>query len=298
MRKPLLNASLACVVQVALWAGLPTTASAGPIRFDYTGSFTSYSVLTTGTYQIFAFGAQGGYYSVPGGLGAEVAGDIALTAGQILTIAVGGRGIESVGGGGGTFVVSGQTPLFIAGGGGSNICCGAGSAGQSGTSGATPTNGPNNVVTGTGGTNGMGGSSSTARNGTGGGGGGFLTDGGSNSTRYVSGTGGASYFNGLAGGRGAEGEASGGFGGGGGGGYSGGGGGVEGNGGGGGSYNVGMVNSDLISLAGVNAGDGFATLELLSPVSATVPAPSTISLLGLGLAGVGFFSRRRIRNTV
>ena len=69
---------------------------------------------TTGSYQILAFGAQGG--NAAGGLGAEIGGDFTLTAGESLQIAVGGIG---GGGGGGSFVISpGNAPLVIAGGGG------------------------------------------------------------------------------------------------------------------------------------------------------------------------------------
>jgi len=113
-------------------AGLPARAT--PIDFTYTGSVVDFTVPATGTYQIVAFGAQGGNAACPafgcvssgfvglGGLGAEIGGDFILASGEVLQIAVGGAGIGSgatAGGGGGSFVVGpGNTPLVIAGGGG------------------------------------------------------------------------------------------------------------------------------------------------------------------------------------
>jgi hypothetical protein len=105
---------------------------AAPIVFDftYTGSLVTFMVPTTDTYQILAFGAQGGTVTIQtgtgaGGGGAEIGGDFSLAAGEMLQIAVGGSGRGSFGGGepgaggGGSFVVGpGSTPLVIAGGGG------------------------------------------------------------------------------------------------------------------------------------------------------------------------------------
>ena len=80
---------------------------ATPIDFTYTGSLVTFTVSTTDTYQILAFGAQGGSLISGGligvgGLGAETGGDFSLTAGEILQIAVGGAG-SSLGGGRGQF---------------------------------------------------------------------------------------------------------------------------------------------------------------------------------------------------
>jgi hypothetical protein len=82
---------------------------ADPIVFDftYTGNLVSFTVPTTDTYQILAFGAQGGSIANgPGGRGAEIEGDFRLTAGEILQISVGGEAIGgfpfiATGGGGG-----------------------------------------------------------------------------------------------------------------------------------------------------------------------------------------------------
>ncbi len=102
-------------------ATLSQAASATPIDFTYTGSLVTFTVPTADTYQILAYGAQGGDSGFPGGTGgrgAEIGGDFILTAGEILEIAVGGAG-RGIGGGGGSFVVGpGNTPLVIAGGGG------------------------------------------------------------------------------------------------------------------------------------------------------------------------------------
>ena len=100
-----------------------SVARATPFNFTYTGSLVTFTVPTTDTYQILAFGAQGGGGPLlfgAGGLGAEIGGDFSLTVGEILQIAVGGAGMtgEGGGGGGGSFVVGqGNMPLVIAGGG-------------------------------------------------------------------------------------------------------------------------------------------------------------------------------------
>jgi hypothetical protein len=122
--KPLLLAGTAVLGLTAS----ELAARATPIDFTYTGSLVDFTVPTTGTYQILAFGAQGGngggFGGIgvgAGGLGAEIGGDFILTAGEVLQIAVGGVGSrnDGGGGGGGSFVVGpDNTPLVIAGGGG------------------------------------------------------------------------------------------------------------------------------------------------------------------------------------
>src|SRR3954451_10459547 len=79
---------------LALAAAAP---DAGATIFNFTSGSQSFTVPTTGTYHILAFGAQGGGAgSAAGGNGAEIGGDFSLTAGEVLTIGVGGAG----GGGG------------------------------------------------------------------------------------------------------------------------------------------------------------------------------------------------------
>jgi len=120
--KPLLLGGAALLALVTQGS----TVHATPFDFTYTGSVVNFTVPTTDTYQILAFGAQGGNGNVGtgigvGGLGAEIGGDFSLTAGELLQIAVGGAGLarSGGGGGGGSFVVGpGNTPLVIAGGGG------------------------------------------------------------------------------------------------------------------------------------------------------------------------------------
>lgn len=87
-----------------------TTASAQ--NFAYTGSVATLIAPTTGIYDITAFGAQGGVGNNgdSGGLGAEMGVYFSLAAGDVLNIAVGGKGgngnffLYYGGGGGGSFV--------------------------------------------------------------------------------------------------------------------------------------------------------------------------------------------------
>jgi Glycine rich protein len=78
---------------LALAVSVPA-AHAQRFEFDYTGSLITFTVPINGTYQIIAFGAQGGgnLAGAPGGLGAEIGGDFTLMQGEMLRIAVGGAG--------------------------------------------------------------------------------------------------------------------------------------------------------------------------------------------------------------
>jgi Hint domain len=217
-------------------AELPTNGT-----IPYTGSIETFTVQETGTYDIIAYGAAGGAYGGggAGGLGAEIGGDIALTANETLEIVVGQAGSygngggAGGGGGGGTFVIelknaagtTVDTPLVVAGGGGG----GYGSDGSGANVGTFGYTGGGGAL---GGTNGGGGAEGGGSGG--GGGGGFRASGGSN----PGGSGGGGGFStGFAGGNNQGGGGAGGFGGGGagGGGGGGGGGGYSGGGGGGGS---------------------------------------------------------------
>jgi hypothetical protein len=99
-------------------------------------------VPTTGEYALDVFGASGGGSAGGGvgGLGAEVSGDISLTAGETLTLFVGGRGqsifIGGGGGGGGGFVFLGASVLAVAGGGGGGGDAVGGGAGYGGGGGS------------------------------------------------------------------------------------------------------------------------------------------------------------------
>jgi hypothetical protein len=102
-------------------------AAAGQSRadsFSDTGSIVTFIVPATGTYDITAVGAGGGGGEGGlGGAGASVADSFSLSAGETLSILVGGEGGDGgafgPGGGGGTFVIApGNVPLLIAGAGG------------------------------------------------------------------------------------------------------------------------------------------------------------------------------------
>ena len=246
------------------------------------GGIQTWTVPTTGTYTIEAFGGQG--WGAFGGRGAHISGEFMLTAGDQLNILVGQRaGIyvlpqydQQFGGGGGSFVVdASNNPLIVAGGGAGNHTSSyqPSADGQTTEAGAAGTNGS---ITGVGGINGNGGAQASSADG----GGGFFTDGAGTA-------GGDSYLNGGVGGS-LRGE--GGFGGGGGtsswnnfrcgggGGYSGGGAANNGGsccpiGGGGGSFNAGTNQSNI---AGVQTGDGQVIISLnCNPTPGSLTADAT-----------------------
>ena len=142
---------------------LASAAEANAETFTVPGMF-SFTASVPGEYAVELLGASGGNATFTGGnvggLGAEVSGDVFLTAGEDLTLYVGGQGEtqQAGGGGGGSFVFRGMDVLAVAGGGGGGgrAAPGGGGPGLAGTSGGTGG--------GTGGTGGAGG--------TGGGGGG------------------------------------------------------------------------------------------------------------------------------
>jgi len=262
---------------LALAAGAP---SAEATVFGFTGSSQTFMAPTTGTYDIVAFGAQGG--GAAGGLGAEIGGDFPLIAGEVLTIDVGGQGATGVGGGGGggsfAFIQgSSGTKLVIAGGGGGASVIpgagyGAGGDGLTGTSGGPGLGG----FGGPGGTAGQGGSRAA-----------FGYDGGGGTLPGLAGgissVGGYGGFGGGGGaGVGATGSGTG----------AGGGGGGNDNlagGGGGGSFDGG---TNPVLVAGFQKGNGEVDITPVSPVTA-VPEPASATLLAAGLAGLGLIRRRK-----
>jgi hypothetical protein len=235
-----------------------------------TGGIQSWTVPTTRTYRIEAFGAQGASATAMfnGGLGARMRGDFMLTAGTVLQVLVGQRGsggasMSNGGGGGGSFVVQGMTPLIVAGGGGGTRT----DATRNGFDAVTGNDGAGGNVsadgaTGTAVAGGVGGGGGNISVSWGSGGGGFTGNGVDDSPW---GTGGRSFTGGgqgggagsspcgdaAFGGFGGGGSGSGCFGGGGGGGYSGGAGAWVA--GGGGSFNSGTAQDNS---AGANSGDG------------------------------------------
>ena len=259
----------------------------------------TFTVTTAGTYDITAYGAQGGnalegpgsLTTGIGGMGAEIGGNFSLVQGEVIEVVVGGAGDygfgsfegNAGGGGGGSFVIdtySGtggakvRIPLVIAGGGGGGFYNngGDGLAGSSGGNGSSL----GNFGGGAGGTSGSGGKGGYG--GAAGGGGGY--SGGTGDSENQNGNG---YGSGYGGGHGRTsgggmtfplaayggfgGGGSAGFNGGGGGrGYSGGGGGgtanvyAGGGGGGGGSLDRG---TNQVLVAGERSGDGLVTIDLL-----------------------------------
>jgi len=237
--------------------------------YGYTGHIQTFTVATSGDYEITADGAQGGSNddgASPGGLGAMASGDIFLNAGAVLEIVVGGEGVSSTsvaGGGGGSFVIETNNGSgvvdnneVIAGGGGGG---GRNSAGVGGGTGPTGGNGGAG-----GGGGGHSGAAGQPGGGTGGAGGGGFTGG---AAGFTGGLGHAGSITGttFAGGNG---PVSGGFGGGGGGGDGGGGGGGFGGGGGGGGSGGGggggsVVDGNAISSsqkAATHGGNGLVTI--------------------------------------
>jgi Glycine rich protein len=117
-------------IGLALASAFGSLAHAGPVTFNFDqNTVQTYTIPTTGTYSLTAFGAQGGLtFVATGGGGAEVSGTIMFTAGTVLDIVVGGEGgsgfavnANGAGGGGGSFVYlqNNETlPLLVAGGGG------------------------------------------------------------------------------------------------------------------------------------------------------------------------------------
>jgi len=258
----------------------------------------TYTVPTSGLYNIIAVGAGGGVGadgSFPGGLGAEIGGTFSLSAGETLQIAVGGVGLDNGGGGGGSFVVGpGVTPLVIAGGGG---------GGPNGIHlPASDTHGGD--ATGPMAAGGLGGGAAASDSA--GGGGGLLTDGVSGGNLIIGpvttfgGQGGKSFTDLAAGGDAyvptgtyplitPSPVPSGGFGGGGGGSTAGGGGGgysggeggdsfLGGSGDGGTSFDGGISPFFVL---GFERGDGYVTITAVS----SAPEPSSLVLMGGCLAG-------------
>ena len=84
-RKLLLGGASALAILVAAYAADAAT--------FITPGEASFTATVTGEYSFEALGASGGnFQQTPGGLGAEVSGELFLTAGEQLTLFVGGRG--------------------------------------------------------------------------------------------------------------------------------------------------------------------------------------------------------------
>jgi hypothetical protein len=280
---------------------LTSAAEASAETFVFTGKAQSFIASVSGEYAVELLGASGGNSTLNGmvgGLGAEVSGDVFLSAGENLTLFVGGQGGTNWfagGGGGGSFVFHGTDVLAVAGGGGGGAIIIDGGPGLAGTSGGAG-GGP-------GGAGGMDGTGGGGGGGGGAGGGAGVNAGaagyGGNGVGPGAGYGGKFPNGGAGGGYGG----GGGFGGGGGGGGDGGGGGsgFSGGGGGFGDYGGGGGGSDLSSLikdqymkGGVNSGNGSISITSLTPA---VPEPSTWAMMLAGFAGLGWLAHMRRRKT-
>lgn len=132
---------------------LGSTYSDSPLngQVSLSGGQQLWTVPTTGTYRIKAFGAQGGCSSsCRGGGGAVIQGDFELTQGQVIKILVGSSGALSpndcdTGGGGGTYVI--KSPYNTQ---ASILCIAAGGGGASNQSYNTQTCGDRTNLTGNG----------------------------------------------------------------------------------------------------------------------------------------------------
>ncbi len=244
----------------------PTSQTYNNSSVGYTGTQYTWTVPTTATYTIDAYGAEGGRStgsSNMGGKGARMKGDFTLNAGEVIKILVGQKGSDYSNdgcGGGGTYVVkqSGNVPILVAGGGGgasTNATYGAGMDGVTSTTGSYDR--ANSCTPGSSGNGGQAcGNSASGAGFSGNGQGGshgnhmpysYLNGGNGGMGAYY-----GSYYGGYGGGGATHG---GGWGGGGGGGYSGGAGASSSDrgAGGGGSYNIGTNQTNS---AGYNSGQG------------------------------------------
>jgi T5SS/PEP-CTERM-associated repeat protein len=274
---------------------LSSSASAQSTNFVYTGLVVTYTIPVTGNYDFTVAGAKGGDYSntiYTGGLGAVLSGEIYLTNGTVLDIAVGGVGANGLynggssgtnygaGGGGGTFIYTAtNAPLMIAGGGGGGGDGANGVGGVTNQTGTDPTGTPHSSGGNGGSANSDGGAGagfySAGANGSVGGVGDIPGNGGLPATNFTGGSGGGTGrgvtnkggFGGGGGGGSAVWNSGGGIQSGGGGGYSGGDGGDSdfGNqGGGGGSYVSGSF-SNVTGTNAINNGNGYVTISYALP---------------------------------
>ncbi|HET7262930.1 MAG TPA: IPTL-CTERM sorting domain-containing protein, partial [Casimicrobiaceae bacterium] len=288
------------------------TAYGGAITVTVSGGIQSWTVPATGTYHVVATGAQGASGSEPsfvGGRGAQVSGDFALTAGQVLKLVVGqvgtNGGNQNGGGGGGSFVVnSSNAPMLVAGGGGGTRA----EASQNGCDASVT----QFAVTGSGGsptstcaleTSDLGLGGIVSSNSWGSAGAGFNGDGATDPNGGGTHSGGYSWANGMLGGTtdtpcstsapggfGGGGAGNGCWGGGGGGGYSGGDGGWIA--GGGGSFNSGTAPAAAVA---ATTGDGQIVISNSATVATAVPTLSQWGLIVLGglLAFAALITLRR-----
>jgi hypothetical protein len=266
--------------------GLASPQSTVTITFDYTGDAQSWTVPTGVTEATFVVNGAAGGLDVQNatGLGGQAEATLAVTAGAVYTIVVGGAGesirqagptrsggrggygygpggaggapwstntsIPGAGGGGGSAVLLGTDVLLVGGGGGgssNNPAAGGAGGGARGSAGQANTTDPDHVWDGQGGT----------QTGPGAGGVGVTASRGSPGVDHAGGGGGAEKAYSTTGG-----------GGGGGGGWFGGGGGASGDlctGAGGGGSGYAAVGISATQTAGVRSGNGQVTIAYPAP---------------------------------
>ena len=96
-RETLFRLAVAASIAAVALSGA-SAARANPIFDSSAPGFYNITVPITGVYDTIVAGAAGGstFYS-PGGQGAEISGDVYLTAGQTLTIGIGAQGLGGYG---------------------------------------------------------------------------------------------------------------------------------------------------------------------------------------------------------
>ncbi len=298
----LLGLALSLAVSSPAAAAAPVTdtfASPGETTFTVPAKVTSL--------QITARGAGGGAGQAPGdvgavagagGSGSQITGTLAVTPGEVLTLAVGQRGADApqggtgnpcrqLGGAGGTSSAAGQGGGGHGGEGDSSVCSAGGGGGGGGSATTVTLSGSSTIIIAGGGGGGGGGGAIVGFNGGGGGSGGTGTTGGAGGSGTNAGGGGgrgaAPTIQGTDGGSSCD-ACSAGAGGGGGGGAQGGGGGgagrVGGGGGGGGGAGTDLVSSSLsnptVSVSPSGAGaDGLVTITYTPPDSTSTAVSCT-----------------------
>ena len=282
---PSINATTTYYVQ-------STTPQGGSQTFNYTGAVQTFTAPVSGTYSFDLYGGRGGnvtsYYPTNGGLGGRAQGQMSLSAGQVVTIYVGGQGADRQGNhpyNSCTLTNGGWN------GGGANRSAGNGTPGGGASDIRIGGNGLNNRVIVAGGGGGCGWTYAA-----GGAGGGLNGNGGANGTGggtqnaggNVGGSSGGCGQSAGSLGQGGDGSGSSAGGGAGGGGYYGGGGGGYNQGGGGGSsYYGGAGVTNGSTQTGVRNGDGqiLITWSGQGCVSAVTPVTVTMAAAVASNAG-------------
>ena len=106
MRTTWISRALLAGASVFAFIAAHGEAGAATWTFAYTGAEETWTAPVTGGYFLKLYGGQGGSGGGnAGGLGAEVTGDLGLTAGDVLTILVGGQGGSGGSSAGGAYAI-------------------------------------------------------------------------------------------------------------------------------------------------------------------------------------------------